>query len=600
MSKIIYAVFRSKNIPETIHQKVEEICKELNPDNIQARPAFIFRDQKVIFGLTNPPSTFLHNKENVVLGNFFESDENWKKIGHPASDGNYIIFRSNPKILEVVSDYMGTRNLWYFFNEDFFIASSSQKALIHFSGDFIFDEGIIPWILFNGTTGPNNCWDKRLKRIPPNAKITIDKKKWVIKIDEEPVQFSPSKNNKEHFKQELKTALTNTFKDLNIEPEKWAITLSGGHDSRAVLSLFKKYHNQESRDEPARYESESNFKNRSRPEGIKPTGGNKKDSTINTVTWGERKSLQDLNSDAHIAQLLADRHKTAHKYYSTEDTEEPIEKIVTRFLANGEGGIDHITGYLDGFSIWQELFENRIEGIIRGDEVFGYNTIYSTLVVRNFMGLLFFEDYENLTKYEYLKSLKQELPSHLNQTESESLPTWRDRIFQEYRIPYAQASLADLKYPYVEQLNPFLSRKIAKIIRGLPDKLRTDKKLFKEIMKSLNPKGIPFSKKDSNTPLRDAVKKEEFVDLIKKELSSNYAEKFFPKSFLNQLILNLKVKEISSQNESGIFKKLKEMVPKKVKTYLAHQNPKLQLDENVLAFRVFIICRMHKTFSEIK
>jgi hypothetical protein len=214
------------------------------------------------------------------------------------------------------------------------------------------------------------------------------------------------------------------------------------------------------------------------------------------------------------------------------------------------------------------------------------------------MGLLFFKDYENLTKYEYLKSLKQELPAHLKQTESESLSTWRDRIFQEYRIPYAQALLADLKYPYVEQLNPFLSRKVAEVIRKMPDHLRSDKKLFKEIMKSLNPEGIPFSKKDSNTPLKDAVKKEEFVDLIKNELSSDYAEKLFPKPFLNQLVSNLKVKEISSQKESDLFKKLKDITPKRVKTYLAHQNPKLRLDENVLAFRVFIICRMHRKFSE--
>jgi len=150
----------------------------------------------------------------------------------------------------------------------------------------------------------------------------------------------------------------------------------------------------------------------------------------------------------------------------------------------------------------------------------------------------------------------------------------------------------------VEQLNPFLSRRIAIIIREIPDKLRSDKKLFKEIMSSLNPKGIPFSKKDSNTLLKDAVKKQEFVDLIKNELSSNYAEKFFPKSFLNQLILNLKVKGSSNQKESDLFKKLKDIVPKKVKIYLAHQRPQLHLDENVLAFRVFIICKMHRKFSE--
>lgn len=567
MSKLIYVCFRSREIPDYAIQKIENICKELKPDNICTSSTHIFSGKDVIYGLSNPSKSFLAKEENLVLGKIFNSAPQWYEKDCPPPEGNYNIFRSDNAELEILSDYLGSRNLWYYINEEYFVASSSQKALIRFTGDFKFDKRIIPWVLFNGALGPSHCWDKRVQRLPPNSRLTINKKSWQIKVCSEKITFHQAKKSKKRFKSELEQALKETFEQLYVDTKKWIITLSGGHDSRAILSLYKKF---------------NNF--------VK--------SPIKTITWGEKESLSDSLSDANIARLLAEREHTNHKYFSTGDTQEPIDKIVERFLHNGEGAIDHITGYLDGFHIWKELYENDIEGVIRGDEIFGYNKIYSELIVRNFMGLLFVDDYQNLKKYEYLKTLKQNLPENLKHTKNESLSTWRDRIFQEYRIPYVQASLADLKYPYVEQINPFLSKKIAQVIRELPDNLRSDKKLFKEIMKSVNPKGIPYSKRDSNTLLRNAVKKENFVELLKKELSSSYATNLFPKSFLDEVLLNLKVQDINNRpsNKEWLLK-FKSILPKRIKSFIAQNNPKLNLDENILAFRIYIICRMHRTFS---
>ncbi|UJH91310.1 asparagine synthase-related protein [Antarcticibacterium sp. 1MA-6-2] len=347
--------------------------------------------------------------------------------------------------------------------------------------------------------------------------------------------------------------------------DKWAVTLSGGHDSRAIAFLLQKCKTYQ--------------------------------SPLKTITWGAESSLADAQSDAYVSEKVSEVLKTEHRFFSTELPEVPLENIISRFIQNGEGRIDHIPAYLDGFKLWKRIFEAGIEGIIRGDEIFGYNQIYSPLVVKSFMGLTLCSDYSNLKKYDYINSLKQEMPEILKQQRNESLPTWRDRIFQLYRIPYIQSSLADIKYPYIEQINPFLSKRIVEVIRTMPDSLRTNKRLFKKVMKQWA-LGVPFAQRASTLKFTDILRQEDFVELIKKELSSDYAKKIFPETFLNEVIKNIKKgKQNESQQKRGAVDRLKGLIPLKIKTYLAQQKSSLHLDENKLAFRIFIICRMHKELS---
>ena len=65
--------------------------------------------------------------------------------------------------------------------------------------------------------------------------------------------------------------------------------------------------------------------------------------------------------------------------------------------------------------------------------------------------------------------------SALLQRSGESLTVWRDTLYHEYRIPVYLAALGDLKLPYVEQMNPLLSRKILTVFRCFPDHLRKGK-----------------------------------------------------------------------------------------------------------------------------
>ncbi len=562
MAKILYIYNRENPINPTITQKVKLICEELTPDNIKSKPE-IYSFENVIYGLISPNSTITRNNKNVLLGNLYGQDVDWEKSG-TNPDGNFAIFRYNNNKIEVVTDCLGTRAIWYYMDENVFIASTSQVAIIKYLNNFEFDEQIIPWMLSNGSLGPTSSWDKRLKKIPSDACFVLNTNEWTLTKKVIPVSFEPLKESKEVIKSTLENCLIATFKTMEINLKKWAVTLSGGHDSRAILLLLKKY-------------------------------STLKYSSINTITWGIEKSLEDDASDINIAQLVARAIDTNHQTVFTEKNDENIENVINRFLINGEGRIDHITGYLDGFLIWKNIYEQGIEGIIRGDEVFGYNKIYSPLIIRSFMGLNLCQDFNNLKKYQYINEMNQNTPEFLQKANNESLSTWKDRIFQLYRIPYIQSALADLKYPYIEQINPFLSRRIVYFTRKMPDKFREDKKLFKEIMKEYDI-DIPYSKRGSNASLKEVLRELTWVKLIKSELTSPYAQNIFPKEFLESVLSNLTIKKNGSNNKT-LIQQLKQMIPNKYKRLFFQKNVKLNLDENLLAFRMLIVIRMHKELN---
>lgn len=563
MSKIIYVCFRHTKIGPEIKNKILKICEELNPDHISARPTKLYTRNNIIYGLTNPTNSILEREANILLGKLFEKADDWDKIKTKAPDGSYAIFRADNNQVEVLTDCIGSRTVWYYLDEEIFIAATSQKAIIKFLGNFEFDERVIPWVISTGTLGPSHCWDKRLIRVPNDGTIILDRKKWRLEIKSNPVEFVPFEYSEKQQEILLEGALKETFNNIGFDLEKWAITLSGGHDSRAVVLLLKN----------------------------KNGSGNR----FKTITWGTQKAVLDKESDAYIAKKLAEKMRTSHQYFLTELSEEPVEEMINRFLNNGEGRIDHIPGYLDGFKLWQHIYQSGIEGIIRGDEVFGYHKVYSPLMARSTVGFTQCSDFSNLKKYGYIQSLRQDIPSGLRRGSNESLATWRDRIYQEYRSPIILSALSDLKLPYIEQFNPFLSRRIVYLTRKISDGMRSDKKLFKKIMKKYDVK-IPYAKKNSNVGLISVLKKEGLVKLIKEELSSPYARSIFPETFLTQVVKNLQEKNDDKMKKIPLSLKdiVKNALPLGIKKFLSQNKSSLILDENILAFRVFIICRMHK------
>jgi hypothetical protein len=564
MSKILYVVLRNEKVGKEQVKKIEEICNAINPDNIESNPTKIFSNNKIIAGISNPVKSIEVNCVNVLFGQTFKKKEDWEVVGGFNPDGNYAIFRSNDDEVEIVSDILGTRAVWYFKDDEIFLASTSQRAIVQYLKDFQFNNKVIPWFLSNGMLGPGLSWDKRFSLLPPDSSLILNRTDWSWEIKTREVLFiQNNKSDKENIENLHKT-LTSTFSELNLDYSQWDLTLSGGYDSRGNLCLLPK------KDE--------------------------KGKKLNTVTWGVEGSQNIKGNDAHIAKKLSNKYDLPHTFFETDESDVPLEEILERFLKNGEGRIDHIGGYMDGFKIWKTLFENNITGAIRGDEVFGSYDFISNFHVRKFVGLALFKDYENLEKFPYLKTLSQEIPESFERKENESFEVWRDRLYQSQLVPMMLSSLADLKQGFVEQTNPLLSKSVVELIRELPDHLRTDKYAFRQIVNSISPK-IEFANSSATQSAQDICTEERMVKIIREELQSS-SRYIFPDGFISTLLTCIVVTNSNVKYKTTLESKMKSFIPKTLKRRILKRTFTPTIDANILAFRAVLILKMIKIFEE--
>lgn len=540
----------------------------LAPDNIKPAEPRIVVNENIAYGIMNPTRSLSENGNSLLMGQIFDNKETWAVPLRNFPDGSYALFRDGIEHTEIVSDTAGSRTIWYYIDETVFIASTSQRAIVMFLGTFEFDERVIPWMLSTGSLGPSFCWDKRIKRVPADSSVVLNKNKWSLSAKSNPIEFNSVKRSDGQHEALLREALKTTFKSLDLDFSNWVLPLSGGYDSRSILCLL--------------HEIGTNI------QGLK------------TITWGLESSINLKGTDAYVAKKLANALNVSHKYYHTDLQEESIDRILNRYFLLGEGRIDHVSGYMDGFKIWKTLFEDGIQGIIRGDEGFGWNQVSSPLAVRINIGCTLCSDFSNLKDYMKYGLPSQELPQHLNQKKEETLNKWRDRLYHEYRLPTILSSLSDLKLSYVEQINPLLSKLIFLQVRQLPDRLRTEKVLFKKIVLSLSP-GVEFATSGANAPAELILKQKRVVSWLKNELTSKDAMSVFSAEFLDFISKGIKTEEQTKPVKADSFSLrslIKKIVPPFIKNAIRYRVSIPEVDHNVLAFRVLLIIKMNKILKE--
>lgn len=562
MSKIVLISYKDRKHNPYSHRDIEILSKRLMPDNILPNPPLIIDDRGVIIVILNPSDTLPIKSTSVCMGNLIDPKDDWWKPLADVPDGSYALFRTDENTVELVSDIVASRTIWYIRTEDIFIASTSQRAIIFFLQDFKMNKTTISWMLSSGTLGPGLSWDKRIQCLGGNSRLFLDRSSWKLATQKERPNFDRfNLPNKEHEIQ-LRKGLKDTFEHLSLDYSKWFLPLSGGYDSRAILLMLK----------------------------------NQKD--VNCITWGLESSLYEKNNDAYVAKALAEHFDVEHKYFETDISNEPIEKIFNRFFMAGEGRIDQISAYMDGFKIWKLLFEEGISGIIRGDEGFGWRPVLTSHDVRRSVGVNLSSDYSNLKDLETFGLEKQSWPESLQRKNNESLATWRDRLYHEFRIPFFLAPLTDLKCSYVEVINPLLSRRIIVQVRRMPDSLRTDKKLFKKIVDLIGPE-IRFAKYPAIAEPKNILKTEEVVDLISIELNTSKARNILSDKFVDYILKNMKREgESSNKNKRSLEVALQPIIPTTIVNISRNTIFKQQMDFNVLAFRAYMISKMNQIFTE--
>ncbi len=347
--------------------------------------------------------------------------------------------------------------------------------------------------LSSGTLGPESSWDARLRRIPPDARVRLDRASWQVTVHEAPFVLNHAGGDGAVAVAQLRDAVTATCGALNLDLERWVLPLSGGRDSRTLLAFLVR-------------------------NGLRPR----------CVTWTTRASLHNPLSDASIARLLARRYGVEHELFYLDRPDIDLDTAISRFVAANEGRNDEIAGYLDGFVLWRDLALAGVQGIIRGDQSFGPGSRpMQAEAGRRQVGGATPEDYPAGHVLRGLGLAPQTWPERLRRGPAEDLEDYRLRLSQQGFIPIILAGLNAPKARYVEVVNPHLARLVIGTVRSLPPASRHYAHAFHRITDGLDPL-IPYARSSSTLALAGLFAQPRLQELVVRELLSPSVARVLP------------------------------------------------------------------------
>ena len=191
MSKIILICFKDCVQNPYSNVDVEILSKRLTPDNISPRPLLIIDKNGIFICIFNPSKSLPIKNTSVCMGNLIDPKDNWWEPMGKVPDGSYALFRSDENTVELVSDIVASRTIWYIQTENIFIASTSQRAIVFFLQDFNLNKAVISWILSSGTLGPGLSWDNRIQCLRGNTSLFLDRSSWKLTTKKEITNFNP-------------------------------------------------------------------------------------------------------------------------------------------------------------------------------------------------------------------------------------------------------------------------------------------------------------------------------------------------------------------------------------------------------------------------
>lgn len=564
MVRAVLVVSRDREAPSELVSYAGLLNRTLAADNIEPHPPLIARRNGVTTAVLNPSGTAHVHGPSVAVGTLLEPASDWHVPRAALPDGSYALLRAADAEVELAADDVGSRTLWYALTERELIASTSQRAIVALLGSFEPNRSVLPWMLSSGTLGPAGGWDVRVHRVQPGERLLLDRVRWRLRSIGEPTErrADPGLSPEAHAER-LRAAVADACRRWSFDARKWVLTLSGGTDSRGLLCLLR-------------------------------------DRGVETVTWGLPHSEEKDGNDAQVARDVARRLGVSHRFIALGPGQADPEIVLQRFLAIGEGRVDRISGYVDGFAIWKTLFDEGVHGVIRGDHAFGTSPVESDYAVRAKTSLTTLADYFAPSEIEAFELPAQRLPETLLRTPGETTAAWRDRLFRCSRLPTFLAALTDLKTAYVDVGNPLLARSVVESVRALPDELRTDKRLWREIVRGQLP-GVPLARRVAIPAVTDFLTQPRAVEMLLDELASASAAAAFGTALRERcrtaLLGTLRPRGATRGIDWG-DSALARAMPAGLRAAIRSLRPnRPRIEPLVLAFRVFVASRMHAMLS---
>ena len=524
MSHLIFACWRDGR-GALAASDLRRVADRIVPDPLPPQTHRVAMGPQEGLCLTGPVGAAEAEGTSAHLGAFAGTWRDWSLPGSPVPEGTFALVRSDGATVELCSDFAGSRTLWYVLTDTRFLASTSQRALVCLLEGLEFNPAAFGWFLSSGNLGPTDAWDRRLRRLPPDSRLVLDRARWELDLRTAPLAFRPEPMAAPASQAELLRILKAAVQRFDFASAAWALPLSGGYDCRFILSVLMEA-------------------------GWRPP----------TMTWGLAASLAQPGNDAYLARRLADHFGLTHDYLLTERGEAAPEVVADRFLAASGGTTDQLFPYLDGLQMWASFAARGVAGVIRGDEGFGWIPVRTVAHARSSVGLVLLRDFLGEADAEAISDGGQRLPEALAHRPGESVATYRDRLYHGYRIPVGLAALNDVKAPFVEIASPLLARDVLTFVRRMPDALRTDKAAFRRLARAQGPP-LPYATAGADDDRSDYLRSEPYVRWFREELEDGPVEALLPAPWRDRLRADLRGGDFRPPSSRSLRAALKRILP---------------------------------------
>lgn len=498
MATVIAYCTRNEPVGDAVVEDIKSLNRHLVPPGVTPRPPHVSGSDRICLAALDPTTNTELSDSAVSTGKRHDSASNWAQPGDTMPDGAFCLLRSDGQTLQLVTDPTGSRTIWYLHADDYFVASTSQRAIVALARSFSLSSHASAWMLSTGALGPGYSWDERIRMVPPNSTLSLDMNSWTLTESNGVYEYSAEDHSEDYFKDCLADALDRVFSQVKEYAPNWLVPLSGGVDSRGVMLWLP---------DPRRFEY---------------------------VTWGAAGAVNGSKTDASVAARLAEKHGLRHRHVPLQENIENPEMFFAKFLASGEGRISHISGYLDEFAFWEDLHERGCPGVIRGDQVFGGPVVRRPIQVLQLEKLCTLSDLPSPFGSLGRHFPEQHLPSHLHRRSGETLDAWRCRTELHFRAPVVRAALNALKYSYTDVVSPLQFRPILDVIVRMPDALRTNKRLFAELVAERE-REIPFATRIATTSASEVVVEKATRDFLLDGISTLDSEVYLPAEALREI-----------------------------------------------------------------
>jgi hypothetical protein len=428
---------------------------------------------------------------NILAGVTLTAGEQapWWRFDDPVPDGSFALFRTEDFAIESVTDYTGSKTIWHArLACGGVVTSTCVELIVALLGDFSVDDRALGWFLSSGTCGPRRSWDKRIKPVPPNSRLSARKEGSTIEVREMPLE-RPQPRHEHVDAARLESELHRTMSNSCFGDKPWVLALSGGYDSRAILY------------------------------------GTRHIQDLTCVTWADEFLVDQPNSDLAIARLLAEKTGRKHlvKVIKRPADAAMLDQALRRFMRYCDGRVDNYLAYVDGMQIWDELSSSEAGGLLRGDELFGTAFALRAPQILKNMRLISFVDYARGDEQSDLAIRHDHTtPADLSKRPGESAASWRWRLRADHEIPTVYAALNSIRGRFTEVSCPLLAGNLVRLAASMSSKDLDDKALFNQVVSGMFP-DVPFASRLSILRRSDVLAIPEATELVLDHLGSAFA-----------------------------------------------------------------------------